>query len=85
MEVKPRLAIWDGQYAQGKKIQVTLNNQDDAVSTVLETFEFLLSIQQPGDKIALECRSVLTESGKATTCQISLIKDSNGDWSRRFW
>jgi hypothetical protein len=78
MEAKPcRLAIWDGQYAQGKKIQVTLDNQYDAVSTVLEKFEFLRSIQQPGEEITLECKSVITERGNATSCQVSLIKHSD--------
>jgi hypothetical protein len=81
VEAKPpsRLVIEDGQYAEGKKIQVTHGHQYDAISTVLEGLEFLSRLQQPGDELALECRSVFTESGKATSCQVSLTKDRSRD------
>lgn len=68
------LVIEDGQYAQGKKIQVTRDSQCDAISSVLEGLEYLLRVQQPGDQLTLECESVLTKSGKATSCQVSLTK-----------
>jgi hypothetical protein len=72
------IEIIDGQYAQGKKIQVTHGRQYDTVSTVLEGLEYLSRIQQPGDELTLECESVLTKRGQATSCQVSLTKDSSG-------
>jgi hypothetical protein len=66
--------IEDGQYAQGKDIQVTYDNQYDAASTIIKGLDYLSRIQQPGDELTLVCESVLTKSGKATSCQLSLIK-----------
>jgi len=71
------IEIRDGEYARGKKIQVTNDNQYDAMPTVLEGLEYFLRVQQPGDQLTLECESILTESGKATSCQVSLTKDSD--------
>jgi hypothetical protein len=69
------IKIGDGEYARGKRVQVTNDNQYDAIPTVLEGLEFLSKIQQPGDELTLECESVLTKSSQATSCQVSLTKD----------
>ena len=77
------IKIGDGEYARGKRVQVTNDNQYDAIPTVLEGLEFLSKIQQPGDELTLECESVQTKSGQATSCQVSLTKDRSRNIS--FW
>jgi hypothetical protein len=69
------IKIEDGEYARGKRVQVTNDNQYDAIPTVLEGLKFLSRIQQPEDELTLECESVMTKSSKATSCQVSLTKD----------
>jgi len=71
------IKIEDGEYARGKRVQVTNDNQFDATATVLDGLGFLSKIQQPGDEFTLECESILIKSGQATSCQLSLTKDRN--------
>ena len=67
------IEIDDGEYARGKKIQVS-DNQHDAVLTMLERLDFLLSVQQPGDRITLDCQTVSTRKGDLTECQLSFTR-----------
>jgi hypothetical protein len=70
------LVVEDGQYAEGRRIMVTHGTQDDAASKMHEELEFLLRIQQPGDKVTLECETVSTRKGNLTSCQLSFARNS---------
>jgi len=69
------IKIDNGEYAKGKRIQVTSESQYGAVATIREELEFLLSVQRPGDKVTLECRDISTARGELVACQISLTRN----------
>jgi hypothetical protein len=68
------IKIEDGEYARGKSIQVTDENQSNTASVVLEGLAFLSKIRQPGDELTIECKSFFTKSGRATLCEASLTE-----------
>jgi len=73
-----QILLDDGQYAQGKRVQVIWKNQPNiAQETILRGLDNLRNTQQPGDKIILQCKSVSTKKGELTICEVSLMKDYN--------
>ena len=69
------LSIIDGRYAEGKEIRVTFPKANMGEDIVLKGLERLREVQQPGDRITLQCRSGFTEKGELTICEVSLTRD----------
>lgn len=69
------LSIIRGRYAEGDEIRVTFPKANMGADIVLQGFERLKEVQQPGDRITLQCRSGFTEKGELTICEVSLTRD----------
>jgi hypothetical protein len=72
---RPSWVINDGEYGRGKRIQVINEGQGDDMPTVLEGLQFFLSVQQPGDRVMLECRDIFTKRGELAACQVSFTRN----------
>jgi hypothetical protein len=66
--------IKDGQLAVGKEIHATFPKANMGADIILKGLERFREDQQPGESVTLQCRTVLTEKGGFTDCQVSLKK-----------
>jgi hypothetical protein len=74
-ETPSDISLINGRYAEGKKIRVIFPKASMGADIVLKGLERFREDQQPGESITLQCRTVLTEKGEFTDCQVSLTRD----------
>jgi hypothetical protein len=69
-----RFTIRNGHFAEGKQINVEYGTTGDGELDALLA-NLIARIRQPTDKINVRCKSVYTEKGKFTACEVSLTTD----------
>lgn len=71
-----RLSAINGELIRGKRVQAIYKNLPDiAQETFLKGLDNLAKIRQPEDKITLQCKSVSTQKGELSICEVSLTRD----------